>query len=324
MQRDRDRRRAERRFVARRNSMVEYLLDTSVIRGAPKALLEAARAKRLRLLASPMSVWEILSNFKEEEETSFERCRGWMRRLGFCEIVDHPDAEIRDAIGVTPHIPPHARIAWRERAGARVIVEIFQDASSAEDVHRRQKEIGDPNATESCGTLARQQLERLEAGYAADVRPVAEGLRAEFRRLERDPRDEQSFSDGEFFEHVRREVERIAGTADTPTIPWVKERIFEYAFARIGHALETTLSLLRRGAALDTNDYEDALICNHVDLAGERILVTSDRGSQQALSRAEARLRRYAKEHGFKTRISPFVIDIPTFQARIADAAPLA
>jgi hypothetical protein len=300
--------------------MVEYLLDTSVIRGAPRALLESARAKGMRFLASPMSVWEIFSHF-EDGKIPFEQCRGWMRRVGFCDIVEHPDAEIRDALGVTPHIPPHARIAWRERVGTRVIVEMFQDASCAEDVHRRLRALGAPNAGENCGALVRQQLVHLEAGYAAHVRPIVEALREEFKRLGRDPRNEPSFSDREFFEHVKREVERIAGTADTPTILWAKERIFEYAFARIGHVLETTLSLLRRGAALDTNDYEDGLICNHVDLVSERILVTYDKGSQEALSRAEARLRRYVAEHGFKTRISPFAIDVTAFEARTGNAA---
>ena len=124
--------------------MVEYLLDTSVIRGAPKVLLESARTKGIRLIASPISIWEIFSHF-EDGQIPFEQCRGWMRRAHFCNIVEHPDAELRDVLEVTPHIPPEHRTAWRERSGTLAILEMFQHASCAEDIRRSVRALGAPN-----------------------------------------------------------------------------------------------------------------------------------------------------------------------------------
>jgi hypothetical protein len=318
LRRKRARRRDDRRFAQRRRSMVEYLLDTSVVRAVSTALLKQARAHGLRLLLSPISVWEMLAHF-EDGKTQFERCRAWMRQASCCEVIEHPDAEIREAIGVAPYIPQEARIAWQERVGACAIIEIFSEATSADDVHGRLKSFpGNADRTASCGDVVRQALERLKKQHAGIVMPVLEAFKAEFRRLGRDPRNEPVISDREFFDHVKREVIRIAGTADTPTIPQAEARIFEYAFARIGHGLETALRLLRTGGKLDLNDYGDALICNHIDLAGERILVTGDTRVHDASSRAEARLRRYVKEHGVRTRVSELVIDRSEFEARIA------
>lgn len=322
LRRKRARRRDERRFAQRRCSMVEYLLDTSIVRAVPTALLKRARAHGLRLLLSPISVWEMLAHF-EDGKTPFERCRAWMRQARCCEVIDHPDAEIREAIGVASYIPPEARIAWQERTGACAIIEIFSDAISADDVHGRLKSFpGNADRTASCGDVVRQALERLKKQHAGIVLPVLEAFKAEFRRLGRDPRDEHALSDREFFDHVNREVLRIAATADTPTILKAEARIFEYAFARIGHGLETALRLLRAGGQLDLNDYGDALICNHIDLAGERILVTGDTRVHDALSRAEARLRCYVKERGVKTRVSTLVMDRSGFEARIAGSLP--
>ncbi|HEX4420152.1 MAG TPA: hypothetical protein VH165_19690 [Kofleriaceae bacterium] len=297
--------------------MVEYLLDTSVVRALSVTLLKQARDNGLRLILSPISVWEMLAHF-EDGKTRFELCKAWMRQADCCEIIEHPDAEIRDAIGVTSYIPPDARIAWQERVVVHTIIDIFSRATSAEEVHGQLKRFPGRADGASCGDVVRQALERMKNQYAGIVLPVFDAFKAEFRRLGRDPHDERALSDREFFDHVEREAKRIAGTADTPTIPRVEERIFDYAFARIGHGLETTLRLLRTGARLDLNDCGDALICNHIDLAGERILVTADTKTHNALSRAEVRFRRYVKEHGKKTRVSEFVMDRSGFEALIA------
>lgn len=318
---ERARRRDDQRFAQRRRSTVEYLLDTSIVRAVPTALLEQARANGLRLLLSPISIWEMLAHF-EDGKTPFERCKAWMRQARCCEVIEHPDAEIREAIGVAPYIPPDARIAWKERAGACTIIEIFSEATSPDEVHGRLKSLpGNTDRAVSCGDVVRQALKGLKEQHAGIVLPVLEAFKAEFRRLGRDLRDEHGISDREFFDHVKREVIRIAATADTPTIPEAEERIFKYAFARIGHGLETALRLLRTGGKLDLNDYGDALICNHIDLAGERVLVTGDARVRDALSRAEARLRRDVKEHGVKTRVSELVMDRPGFEACIGRPA---
>src|ERR1700753_632623 len=93
--RKRERRRDDRRFAQHWRSRVEYLLDTSVVRAVPTESLEQAQASGSRLLVSPVSIWEMLAHF-EDGKTSFELCRAWMRKAHCCEVIEHPDAEIRE------------------------------------------------------------------------------------------------------------------------------------------------------------------------------------------------------------------------------------
>ena len=89
----------------------EYLLDTTCIRQMKDADTEAAKARNLRVVVSPMSVWELLSHF-EDGKNDFERYRAWLRKARHCDVLDHPVAEQLAATGVDPFVPRQPR-SWR-------------------------------------------------------------------------------------------------------------------------------------------------------------------------------------------------------------------
>ena len=81
----------------------QHVLDTNVIRGVPATVLSDVKASGLSLLVSPITVWEALSHF-EDGKTSFSQVKAWFRAMQHCEVLEHPHAEIREAIGVAEHI----------------------------------------------------------------------------------------------------------------------------------------------------------------------------------------------------------------------------
>jgi hypothetical protein len=291
---------------------MQYLLDTSVIRGTPGALLAKAATHGHRLLVSPISVWELLTHF-DEGGKDFKRCSGWLRKLEHCDILDHPDAEIREALGVAEYIQENDRIAWREREGAVMIVKIFASAKSPTDIQRARffDSSGNLHTAEGCGRRAKAALSQMEDQYTKFMSRLLGEYNAEFSRRER---KRGILTDDEFFELVKREVLRIASTADTPIIEAPEERIFELVFARIGHALETLLYCLATNAVPRGNDYEDALLCQHIDIATDRVLVTNDAKVRAALTQAHERLIRHAAAHKVYARPTPVAIEPKTFE----------
>lgn len=265
-----------------------------------------------------MSIWELLSHF-EDGETDFGRCKGWIRKLRHCEVLEHPVAEQLDAVGVGPHVPREHRFPWLEREAGYAVIRIFDAARTALEVHRasfRDSE-GHLRSVKDSGVAAMRELARLEEDHRVFFSKVVEGLKAKFLELQRDMRKEESMTDREFFLHIDAEALRIAKTATSPTIANLEERALDLSFARTGYVVESALQYLRTGRNLDSNDYVDELLCGHLDLKSERILVTADKWLYGALSRADLRLRRQSTARGQRERSSPLVIHQRVFDALV-------
>jgi hypothetical protein len=163
--------------------------------------------------------------------------------------------------------------------------------------------------------MAEQSLRRLEEEHKVLVTEFVDQSRARFP----DRRSMPPLSNEEFFRKVVQEVQRIAATANTPTIANIEERTFECTFVRLGYTLECAADALLTGRLIERNDYEDALLCQHVDLATDVVLVSADRRLLGSVSRAEKRYREHAAEHRIPNRSRSFSMSHQDFNRLIGN-----
>ena len=299
----------------------EYLLDTQALRSLSFGTIRKAVARGLRLAVSPISLWELLTHLDESTDAAgFERRKGWLVKARGLRVLDDPFAAHAHRVEA-PGVADESRFD-----DAPILLDVLDALHTSTTLAAfydvRITYRGDRRTVKDSAARARDVLADAESDYVRHVhRMIAlidEQIGRAALRTVSDERYVQVASAGTFA------LADFYGSFGYDA-PDLFERVFESIYPHLGYVFERARlyamsNPLGAPIAVDPNDAEDGMLCLHLGLAADRMLVTNDKGTRRALGEAGARLQRQLAETG--TSYSPrLVMTCDEFKA-IVDAEP--
>jgi hypothetical protein len=260
--------------------MGNFILDTSALRGLRRDLIESVAAQGHSVSISPVTFWELMCHLDEDD---FCRAKGRLMKCRAVHILEDPRVEVKVDVGA-------ASIANESQSEDRLaiprLLEELDRSDSLEQFYSRQAPLR--AASQTIGEISprvRDLLDGFEKGFVAAVKGSAERLLKEYgfqQTLNLIPR--------QFVDEVALLARRLergwrdAGMHDEPKFGRILNRVF---LAR-GYGLVRTQQYIRKAGpkqliVVDQNDTEDYFICFHLSCTSDRILVTDDRGTLNAV-----------------------------------------
>jgi hypothetical protein len=306
---------------------IEYVMDTSAVRGLSDRQVEAA-AKRWRLTVSPLSVYELLCHLDQSAkghdsaEAAFRFRKDQVLKCRHLEIRDDPFAEQAIAAGARASVN---MTRFEDRVVVPQIFPLLETAASPEEL--RGMTVAYPNgrrgSLHEVATRASASLGKAEEEYASFVQLVRDQLVREYgfeKALVLDGLDYVKYISGSarrLENQYREDGVRIEGGS-----------VFSAIFLHVGYILaRTRLYMSRVGDGeplrVDRNDMEDAAILLHLDLREPCALVTNDGsgkkpGTIHAFNEALSHLKTASELLGAEVVALPRVLALEEFRAMLA------
>ena len=300
-----------------------YLLDTSAVRAVGRTQLEQA-AESHDLLLSPWSLWELASHLDEavgqsDASESFMRQRGQVLKCRLLTLLDEPFAEHADEVGARSVVNP---TRFDDRHVANEFLTALGGAQRADDFFSSTIEYpdGTPARLTDVAANIRRELQVEETRYVAHIRQIGR-LLEEHVGVDR-LRGETA--DDDLVESVLAPCRNLAAGCAGEGIddPMLFGNVVASAFLHLAYKHQRAkMSLVAAGTAdamsVDANDFEDGAITFHVNLFGNRTLVTGDEGTRGALVSSIDALKRSVKSKGLSLPIAARVIGTAEFTAEV-------
>ncbi len=283
----------------------DHVLDTSVLRSVPPAVIDAAHAQGWRLFVSPLSVWEMLCHVGG---ANFARTKSWFAKASKCSVLEHPMVEHAKELRAERLLCDEA---WEERPCAQAAIDAVCAARVEGDLDKAAFRLTGHSGTSELRALwgapgrVRAELERLETDHVSYVshhivgRPELGAIPTdvEYRLLiESDIR--HKYKDALVHGLSRKNLFR---------------RLFRSLYPMAAYNLERGLRVRVAGANLDKNDYEDGLLVAHLRLNNNRVLVTSDKGTLNAMACASSRVAAWSETPLRSERRVPLAMNTASF-----------
>lgn len=282
-----------------------YILDTSSIRSIRFADLQAS-ALSTHLAVSPISVFELLCHLDEQyRKEGGAESSGWtslhkvnLAKCSLLSLLDDPYAEQADAVGARGLVHP---TRFEDRLVLRQLLTALESSNTLDDFYscKVKYPTGETGLVCDAPVRARALLDEEEARYKAHMNRWCKLMIEEFG-YERT----QHFTPVEF---VRVAVHAASGLAKyyedglraaaSGAELDLRGSVFSAIYVHVGYEIARAVEYLRRADGnieslnIDPNDMEDSAICLHMNLIEQRVLVTGDRGTYEAVDQALRNLR---------------------------------
>lgn len=277
----------------------EYLLDTQALRSLPFATIRAAVARGMRLSVSPISLWELLTHLDTTNaKGGFDLRKGWLLKARGLRILDDPFADHAVRVAA-PTVAHESRFDDAAILGA-VLEALDASPTLTQFYERTVMHRGETRAIKDSSARARKALDDAEMDYVAHVQRMITLMDEQIGRSALRNVDD-----------ARYVLVASAGTLKLAEFyksfgyesPDLVARIFESVYPHMGYVFERARQYALNsppGSAIkvDPNDTEDGMLCLHLGLGDDRILVTDDKGTRKALGEAGARVARQLAAYG--------------------------
>lgn len=282
-----------------------YLLDTSVFRSVRPTVIDAALGQGWRLFVSPLSVWEMMCHVVGD---NFARAKSWFAKASQCSVLEHPMVEHAKEIRAERFL---CDAAWEERPCAQAAIDAVCAASGEGDLDKAVFQLVGRRGASELRALGgsphrvRVELERLENEHVSFVsdhivcRPDLASI----------PTDSEYMSLIESDIRHKYEDARVHGLSRKNLF----RRLFRSLYPLASYNLERGLRSRIAGANLDKNDYEDGLLVAHLRLDNDKVLVTSDKGTLNAMAEAASRIAAWGATPLRSERRVPLAISTADF-----------
>lgn len=277
----------------------DYLLDTQALRSLPFATIRRAVARGMRLSVSPISLWELLTHLdKTDEKSGFDLRKGWLLKARGLRILDDPFAAHAVRVAA-PTVAHESR--FDDAPILNAVLEALDASPTLADFYARTVVYrGETRAIKESAARARKALDDAERDYVAHVQRMITLMDEQIGRSALRTVDDDRYV-----------VVASAGTLKLAEFyksfgydsPDLVARIFESVYPHMGYVFERARQYALNNASgaaikIDPNDTEDGMLCLHLGLGDDRVLVTDDKGTRRALGEAGARVERQLAAHG--------------------------
>jgi hypothetical protein len=273
---------------------VTYIFDTSSIRIISSVDLSLA-VGRVRLAVSPITILELLCHLDESHRqsnmrsTPFEFFKRNLLKIKIPELLNDPWAEQADAVGARNIVNPSR---FEERLVLPELLSKLELSQTLEDFYRQRITFpnGDIGAISDVSVRVRNILNQEEIAYGKRITNLCRTMLedysfdeiqqltpVDFIRIVTNSANSLARSYKESLNHLRQtDISGAVFSVYGPYFGYIAARAIHYLLGAHG-----SISALN----IDLNDLEDSGICGHLHLTKNRILVTNDRGTQDALSK---------------------------------------
>jgi len=202
------------------------------------------------------------------------------------------------------------------------ILPALEGSSSQQDFYERTVTYpsGETGRLEDLAANVRRELDVEESRYVKHVLELAGKLDETFGLAGLEPLNDDDRVQA-IVAPCRNLTDQYAseGVADPILLGRVIDSLYLHMAYKFGRARSY---LLRAGAvaeiAADPNDFEDGAIALHISLTGDRVLVTGDTGTVNALNEGLTALAQSSKQKGVPVPISCRVISPAEFAPEVA------
>lgn len=247
-----------------------YLVDTSVLRGASSAALDAI-ATLTELVVSPYSVWELLSHLDASE---FDRVKGNLMKVRYVRILEAPRPALEKLV-CAPSDPVHDHVLDSDLAYAMLAA--LRRSCSLRDFYRMQirDERGDVRQIDGCVDRLRDILATDEQRFAALMSGIVSGIQTAQISMATSA-DRHAAALSVLFGLWQQLGDRVAGPKPT-------EAFIRAAYVHAGYLVHRAIEL-SQGRARDPNDFEDSEISLHLPIGSGWSLVTADKSFRRVVA----------------------------------------
>ncbi|MFG0232933.1 hypothetical protein [Achromobacter sp. 413638] len=254
-----------------------YILDTSAIRGISSANLKLA-ATKFDIAVPTVSVLELASHLNDSpNDDDYSRARGNLVKCKMAQILDDPFWLLSQRIQSSAN--PTRK---EDRAVLGQLIAAAEQSQTLAELETKILSYPD-GAIASCRDIGKgigKILKEEEDSFVAHIKSLPA-----LAKLDLSLNGKHCLSSAEFLEQLLAATLSLSGTSDKD----VQIRTFLATapyFGYLIHRMYQYANRLQPGAAellVDQNDCEDAYTSLCLDLHGEDILVTNDRGTLAAL-----------------------------------------
>lgn len=285
----------------------EYILDTSAIRSLGKRVLACGRI-RPSLVISPVTAYELFSHLEdpaergEPEETRFARNRGLVLLAEGLKVLRDPFAELGENAGAEEFVNP---TRFEEAGAVSEAIRMLASSSTLEEFYRAEVRL----SNDSVGSFA-----DLGRSISATLNRAEQEFESRVHKHDRILKSHVTFDQLNRVtpEQLHAVIEQgVRGMAETMGVDVDREQekfntVRAAYYPHLGYLVARTIEYsIRAGPSrsptVDKNDYEDGLICCHLTLATDRVLVAVDSAIRSSLHRAFAAARAAGFEPACRT-----------------------
>jgi hypothetical protein len=275
----------------------DYVLDTSAIRSLGATTLACGR-KGASLVISPVTAYELFSHLEDPPEGSespedrFARNRGLILLAKDLCVLEDPFAELGSNCGARDYVNP---TRFEEAHVVSEAIRTLASSSTLTDFYSREVRLSD-GAVGTLADLGRSiaaTLDHAEQEFETRVLQYNEILKRSLTFDElRSVTPTQLHAVIEQGVDLMAEAFGVSPDHDRERLNTVRAGCYLHLGYLAARSIEYSVRAGPFGKpTVDKNDYEDGLICCHLTLATDRVLVAGDSGIRTSLHRALEALR---------------------------------
>ncbi|MBZ0264210.1 hypothetical protein K8I28_06040 [bacterium] len=276
------------------NNTKMYILDTSSIRSMKFDDIRTI-SSCAELAVSPITVFEFLCHIDEFAKKEKHLSNGELSRLHSAnflkcrelKILDDPYAEQAQKVGAQAAVEPSR---FEDRLVLPKLYEALESSSTLEEFFSKEVIFpsGETALLRDVAERTRIVLEDMENKYCDYIKSLCTEILEQFSF-----EGSQRMTSVNFVELIGSSsikiAEEYALEIEQTELRELKGSVFSALFPNLGYCISRSIEYLRRANGdierlnIDGNDMEDSAICLHLSLLENRILVTGDGGTLQAL-----------------------------------------